>query len=85
MANLLEGQVAAIVESDIRCLQGRVEQDVSAPLFRGLRPQRAHLFERIAVLHIEGVAVNHEDVFKTVEVHVQEDRLPRPLGRVQTA
>ena len=65
--------------SHVRGVQPRVKQNIRARLFGGLLAQRAHLPQYVAILHIVGVAVNHEDVLKAVEVHIKKYRLPRPV------
>jgi len=45
-------------------------------LFRGCR-KGLHSFEDVAILDIEGIAIHDEEILKTVQVHVEEDRLPR--------
>ena len=83
-SHLLEGQIATIAERHIGRIEARVEQNISARLLRRLLADHAHLAEHIPILHIKGVTVDYKNVFKAVQIHIEEDRLPRPLGRLDS-
>ena len=76
-ARFYEGPIAAIAENIIRREQPGKGTQLPA---RRLHPLPHRLHGRVEVLRVVGVAVAHEQVFVTIEIHIEKSRRPRPVG-----
>ena len=74
-------QVSSVAEGEV----GRVESRESREVSQALLGARSTPLERlggqdVGMLHVVRVAVGHQQVFPTVEIHVDEDGAPGPFG-----
>ena len=80
-AGLLEGEVPAIAEGVLRRCQRRVLQEQIPRGLYGLMGRRFRTTRHIAVVHVVQMTVGDEEVFPSVEVHIEEEGGPRPSAR----
>ena len=88
MPHFFEGQIVFIAKSQIRGCQTWEQSARLKNLGIGhssLCPHGLEAFDYIAVSSSALLAVGHQQIFPAVQVHVQEDRRPRPLGGLESA
>ena len=86
-AAVFERQVTAITKGEVRRILPREEFPVLEDLFaRELASlaQRSQLPRNIQAARRPLVTIGHQHVFEAVEIHVEEQRRPAPLRRVQS-
>jgi hypothetical protein len=86
-ADFLEGAIAAVAKGEVGGFEGREAADPSEDIALGQGAVGSggfHTIGPVGVLEIAEDAVADEEVLKTVEVHVEEDGLPGPIGGFDT-
>jgi len=80
LTDILEGQILAIAQRLIRGDEARIERQVGPALLGRLASKRPNLLQHVPVLDIEHHPVSDQDVLESVQIDIEENRQPGPIG-----